>query len=400
MRFIHSRYYARQLQDRTTDLLLRRLQLPDYSSHCTATTLIRSLLLAAVAAVSIAAVVTLRSRRPSRETLRKAALATLPDYEHLQRLIPELLRADLPRRIRRLARRQRGSKKRRRFPIAIDLHGKVYYKRNQSPPEHARKGKRVGGTNYGHCYGTASLLLKGQYYIIALTPYQPREALVEVVKRLLRQTQKCGFSPKFVLCDRAFWSVAVFRYLKHAHYPFLTPVLSRGKKIDAPGGPTGTRIFFYDHPRGRYAYRMENRKRQGVWLTIVVSCHNRGGRKDQHGRYAWVYAIWGMAISTIQGVEECYRHRFRIESSYRLMEEARGRTSSRNEGLRLWYIVLAALMVNAWLALRWEISRQRLKGTHDWCWLNHMVKLCASLLAQETDDEPRGTPSMHVPLLQ
>ncbi len=106
MRFIHSRYYARQLQDRTTDLLLRRLQLPDYSSHCTATTLIRSLLLAAVAAVSIAAVVTLRSRRPSRETLRKAALATLPDYEHLQRLIPELLRADLPRRIRRLARRQ------------------------------------------------------------------------------------------------------------------------------------------------------------------------------------------------------------------------------------------------------------------------------------------------------
>ena len=187
-------------------------------------------------------------------------------------------------------------------------------------------------------------------------------------QRLLRQTQKCGFSPKFVLCDRAFWSVAVFRYLKHAHYPFLTPVLSRGKKIDAPGGPTGTRIFFYDHPRGRYAYRMENRKRQGVWLTIVVSCHNRGGRKDQHGRYAWVYAIWGMAISTIQGVEECY-HRFRIESSYRLMEEARGRTSSRNEGLRLWYIVLAALMVNAWLALRWEISRQRLKGTHDWCWL-------------------------------
>ena len=78
--FIHSRYYAQQLQDRTTDLLLRRLQLPDYSSHCTATTLIRSLLLAAVAAVSIAAVVTLRSRRPSRETLRKAALATLPDY--------------------------------------------------------------------------------------------------------------------------------------------------------------------------------------------------------------------------------------------------------------------------------------------------------------------------------
>ena len=216
--------------------------------------------------------------------------------------IPELLRADLPRRIRRLARRQRGSKKRRRFPIAIDLHGEVCYKRNQSPPEHARKGKRVGGTNYGHCYGTASLLLKGQYYIIALTPYQPREALVEVVKRLLRQTQKCGFSPKFVLCDGAFWSVAVFRYLKHAHYPFLTPVLSRGKKIDAPGGPTGTRIFFYDHPRGRYAYRMENRKRQGVWLTIVVSRHNRGGRKDQHGRYAWVYAIWGMAISTIQGI--------------------------------------------------------------------------------------------------
>ena len=75
MRFIHSRYYARQLQDRTTDLLLRRLQLPDYSSHCTATTLIRSLLLAAVAAVSIAAVVTLRSRRPFARNLAQGRIS-------------------------------------------------------------------------------------------------------------------------------------------------------------------------------------------------------------------------------------------------------------------------------------------------------------------------------------
>ena len=63
-----------------------------------------------------------------------------------------------------------------------------------------------------------------------------------------------------------------------------------------------------------------------------------------------------MSRSAARSAQERYRRRFRIESSYRLLETGRGRTSSRDEGLRLWYVVLAGLLVNEWLQLRRQAS--------------------------------------------
>src|SRR6202034_110151 len=98
------------------------------------------------------------------------------------------------------------------------------------PPAHVRKGQRLPGTAYSHQYATAALLRKGQYYTVALTPYAPDEDLAAVVRRLLRAATANGFTPRYVLMDRSFWSTDVFRYLQRARYPFLLPVLARGKK--------------------------------------------------------------------------------------------------------------------------------------------------------------------------
>ena len=80
-----------------------------------------------------------------------------------------------------------------------------------------------------------------------------------------------------------------------------------------------------------------------------------------------------MNLSTIVWVRECYRRRFRIESSYRLMEAARARTSSRNEAWRLWYVLVAALLINLWLHLRRQTSRLTQRTAREWYWWNRLL---------------------------
>jgi len=286
--------------------------------------------------------------------------------------------------------------------MAIDLHQVGYFKRQRTPPPHVRKGKYRPGTAYAHYYATASLLRKGQYYIVAATPYDPGEDLAAVVRRLLRQAAANGVSPRYVLMDRGFWSSAVFRYLQRAGYPFLIPVVARGKEATADRDPTGTRIFFHGCPTGRYRYRVGQRRgRQTATVTIVVQRRNRRGQHGRHGRYARVYALWRMDLSSIARVRESYRRRFRIESSYRLLEEVRGRTSTRDEAWRLWYVLLAILLVNVWLALRQTASRGRATGARERHWWNRLLVALTWMLLQESANEPRpNSPTDPKPLLQ
>ena len=387
MRASQYRQLAHELQDRTTGLLLQHLRPADFSRRCTALVLLSSLVLAAARQLSLAAVAAVRRRCPSRETLRQALYATLPAYDELRRRLPALLRAALPRGLTR----HRG---RRRYPMVIDLHRIPYSKRGRTPPAHVRKGQRLAGTRYAHDYATASLLRKGQYFVVAVTPYDPGESLADVSRRLLRQAAGLGFSPRYVLMDRTFWAADVFRYLQRARTPFLIPVAARGKTADAPGGPGGTRVFFHS-PSGQYAYRVANKQQQTAAVTILVQRRNHAGRDGKHGRYAWAYALWRVDLSTARSARESYRRRFRIESSYRLLETGRGRTSSRDEGLRLWYVVLAVLLVNQWLQLRREAARRWGPGEAGRCWCLELLTVLAQVLLETPEAAGPETTQSH-----
>jgi putative transposase len=391
MRAPQYRHCAQQVQAQTIALLQQQLRPRAFSRRCSAWQLLSSFVLATACCLSLSAVAAVRRRSPSRETLFKAWRATLPGYARLLHAVPRLLRAALPAGLRRRAAR------RRRYPLAIDLHAVPYYKRDRTPPAPVRKGKRFPGTVYSHQYASACLLCKGRYYTVALTPYYPGEDMAGVVRRLLRQAAGNGFAPRYVLMDRSFWSADVFRYLQRARYPFLLPVLARGKRPDKPGGPTGTQQFLHGLCRsGCYAYTVRNRRKQAATVTIVVHRRNYAGRHGKHGRYTWAYALWRVRLGTIPWVRESYRRRFRIESSYRLLETARGRTNSRQPGLRLWYVLLALLLANAWLQVRWELSRQHgAAPTWEPCWCKRLLAALAQVLW--TQSEPRSTQAPNQP---
>ena len=391
MRNSYYTHSARSIRYETVAILQQHLHPHDYK-RCSAYWILSCLILIAAAQLSIAAAAALRGGR-SHETLRKALLATLPPYQRTLQQMPRLLLASLPRGLRKRI-RQRKKGKRRRYPMVIDLHAVPYYKRGKAPPSHVRKGKRLSGTSYSHQYATAALLHKGRYYTVALTPYSPGEDTVTVVKRLMQQASAIGFTPRYLLLDRHFWSVDVFRYLQHARYPFMVPMVARGKKATQPGGPTGTWAFLHGRKSGWYTYVLTKRhSRKKAKVSIGVQCHNEAGKKGRHGRWAWGYAVWRMPVSSVRWLHESYRRRFRIESSYRMLEACRGRTSSRNETLRLWYVVVAVLMLNRWLDLRREGSR---RGVVEHWWNRLLTALMMILLMESYADVV--TPATECPL--
>lgn len=338
----------------------KHLKLQDHGPKCTASVLLAVLFYAAARITSIAAACKALVQAPSNQAVGAALLATLPDTTELERRINRALAANLPKALRR-----------RRQALAIDLVLVPYHGQPLEDPNEIYRAQPKSGTSHFHAYATAYVIRKGCRFTVALTAVRRGEALDEVLWRLLRQATQAGMPPRYLLLDRGFYSVDVIRYLQAARYPFLMPVVSRGRKADHPNGPSGTRVFATWKRSGWGAYTLTNARQRTATVSICVKCRNYRGQWRRHGRQALVYAFWGLEPSSYQWVHETYRLRFGIESSYRQLHQARIRTCTRSPLLRLLYVAVALLLRNVWVWLHREVlARGRRGGRID---LNQMV---------------------------
>ena len=99
-------------------------------------------------------------------------------------------------------------------------------------------------------------------------------------------------------------------------------------------------------------------------FTVAVACHGRErSRSGKHKKpRTLLYAVLGTSVPRRLPrlkplkISAEYSRRFGIESSYRQLNEARGRTSSRSPMLRLLYAGIALLLRNLWVLCRWIVS--------------------------------------------
>jgi hypothetical protein len=215
-------------------LLQDQLQLTDFSPACTARILLAVVLAATARLTSLFAAGLRLAAAPAAETLRKALLASLPTLRELEDRCNDALAAHLPRRLRR--RKQR---------LALDLTLVPYHGRYYLDPKEIVRGQAKSGTTHFHAYATVYLIFRGQRFTIALTVVHDGEPLKEVIRRLLGRATAAGVRPALLLLDREFYSVDVIRYLQAARYPFLMPLVCRGRKADHPKGPSGSRVYRY-----------------------------------------------------------------------------------------------------------------------------------------------------------
>ncbi len=351
MRPHHRTLNRQQVHRSATRYLQEHVPLCDYKRKVSAPTLWAVLLVAAAGITSIHAACEHLDGLASEETIRKALYASMPEFAELQRQLNRALAGRLPRALRRRPQR-----------LAIDLTLIPYHGEPFRDPAEVYRGLAKDGTSHFHAYATAYVVLKGQRFTVALTAVAKGEPLKEVLRRLLKQARSVGVRPRLLLLDRGFYGVDVIRYLQAARYPFLMPVVIRGRKADDPRGPGGTRVFAVKKHSGWFEYTVRGGTKRTARVSICVSCRNYRGQWTRHGRQALVYACWGVRDRSCAWVRETYRSRFGIESSYRQMNQARGRTSTRRPELRLLYAGLALVLRNEWVWLHFAVLSTPRRG--------------------------------------
>jgi len=343
---------SRHVHAHATHLLQKHVRLRDHGPKSRAWVLWTVLFYAASRITSLAAACAALRDAPADTTAHDALLATLPNRTELQRRLNRALQGDLPHALRR-----------RRQPLAVDLTLLPYHGQPLKDLSEIFRSQAKSGTSHFHAYATAYVIRKGQRFTVALTSVARSEGMAAILKRLLRIAAKASVRPRYLLLDRGFCSVEVIRYLHAARLAWLMPLTLRGRKPVHPQGVSGSRRFATWKRSGWDHYTMTNTAGRRVTFRVCVKCRNRRGERGRRGREALVYA-WDGALrpSSHTWIQETYRSRFGIETSYRQLNQARIRTCTRDPLLRLLYVAVALLLRNVWVWLHWELLAERQRG--------------------------------------
>jgi putative transposase len=342
---------TRQVHDLAAGWIAEYLEFGDYGRRCKLPVLISVLLFAAARAKSIADACLRLRNAPCGETIFNALAAWLPLHAVVERRLCAALAAKLP-----------GSLRKKRQRLAIDLTEIPYHGRPQRDRRELRRGKPKGGSTHFHAYATVYVVRHGERFTLAMTYVWKDDTLRDVVRRLMQKVRKIGVQVDFLLLDREFYSLDVVRYLKRARYPFLMPVVRRGRRPQCLAKARGP-WKFWSWKRSGWATHMLQNKGRRERVDICVAVDNYAGRWGKRGRRILVYACWGIRRATPAWIRETYRTRYGIESSYRQMNQGRIRTCSRNPALRLLFVGIALILRNAWVLIHRTFLAER-RGPH------------------------------------
>ena len=339
MRQRHYSMTMRDVYNYAAVILLPQLRWSDVGYKCKAETLLKIAFYAAANLCSLYAACRRLADTPSDESVRNALSSLCPDQGSiLEAQFNASFGEQLPKALRK--RHQR---------LAIDLTLLPYHGQAHQREDELYRSEAKSGTTHFHAYASCYVVHAGRRFTIALRRVEHGCKMVEVVRSLLREAAKVGIRPLLLLLDRGFYSVEVVRYLQAARYPFLMPVVIRGRKVKHPKGPSGTRVFALQKRSGWSQYTMTNAEGKTATFTVCIHCRNSRGRYRRRGRKTLVYAYGGINPKTTSWVYETYRLRFAIETSYRQLQQARITTTTRNPIMRLLFVGIALYLRNVWV---------------------------------------------------
>jgi putative transposase len=223
--------------------------------------------------------------------------------------------------------------------MAIDLNLQPYYG-TPSPEElpYIYRSKAHAGTCSFYAYATCYVIRKGKRVTIALTPVRRDDRMVGVMSRLFDRVNRLGIPIKRLYMDRGFFSVPVIRWLQARDVPFVMPVILRGKH-------GGTRQLVQTGKSYKTTYTMTSQRYGSVTFDVWVVGVYSNGKHGKHGHEFFAYAVYQVSLG-LRAVHQDYRLRFGIESSYRLKNTCRIKTTIKQPVVRFFFVGIAFLLID------------------------------------------------------
>lgn len=236
--------------------------------------------------------------------------------------------------------------------FAIDFTLIPYYGEAKEEGDVVSSMARQGTTRF-FAYATIYTILRNKRYTLAVKYCRKGEKLIEVIDYLLNEVTGAGLKVGKLYLDREFYTIDVINHLKGKGIPFIVPCVARGKS-------GGIRRLLKGRQSYSATYTMRSNGKEATFQVNVVVRYYKG-KWNRHGMEYFAFAVYDIDIPAGKTHKE-YRKRFGIESSYKLMNAARARTSSRDPVLRLLYVALGFLLMNIWIYLHWLYVSIRRRG--------------------------------------
>jgi putative transposase len=241
----------------------------------------------------------------------------------------------------------------RAYEFSIDTTDDPYYGKTTSENDnYIVGGKSKKSSNKFYRYASLYLVHNQIKITIAILPVREGVNNLEYVQRFIELIERMNFQVKVLLLDRGFYSVKIFRYLLNNDIPHIVPVFKRGKKILEMLSVMKSR---------REQYRIRSQEDGILDITIAFDLQYLKGRFDKNGEVLYGYVIYGIDW-TPRKIYKTYRRRFAIEASYRLRNQVRPRTSTRNPTFRYLMAIISLLLVNTWVYFKWKYFSLKQRG--------------------------------------
>jgi len=228
------------------------------------------------------------------------------------------------------------------YEFAVDYTNDPYYgKKDSSNEKYVIGGQAKKSTNSFYSYVSLYIINKNERFTISVLPVEKNKTKVEYLSHFINLIKKLNFNIKILCLDREFYSIDVFEFLQSNQVPHIVPVVKKGNQMK--------HILKGNKARSEQ-YVMGNSKKN-ILLDIVIDVKYLKGKRKKRGCENLGFVVFGVKWSP-RKVSTVYRRRFAIESSYRMRNVVKPKTSSKNAIIRYFYALISFLLKNIWLYLQ------------------------------------------------
>ena len=239
--------------------------------------------------------------------------------------------------------------------LAIDLNLLPFYGiPNAVEAPYIYRSQAKAGTTCFFAYATIYVICRNKRVTLGIHAVPRQETLVATITYLLAMLSPRRIRVKRLFLDRGFYSVPVIRWVKALNFPFLMPAIIRGKT-------GGTRQLLIGRTSYATNYTLNSPQYGSVTCQMAVVCNYYKGFKGKHGIQYSLYVVYRIKVALDQ-LHHHYKKRFGIETSYRIKNPCRIRTTTKNPVVRLLFVALAFILVNLWVYLLWHFVSRTQRG--------------------------------------
>jgi Transposase DDE domain len=280
--------------------------------------------------------------------------------------------------------------KKTRLRLAVDFNLIPYYGEPSVDelPYIYRSQAKLGTCSF-YAYATLCIIDNNKRFTVAIRAVRKEETIVAILTYLLAELDGYNLQINKLYLDRGFFTVAVIRWLQALDIPFSMPAIRRGKK-------GGINQFLVGRKSYKTTYTMTSKQGDSVTLELAIICKYRKGKRKKKGIEYLVYVIHKLTTS-LNHIHQDYRKRFGIETSYRLKNVCRIRTTSKNPIARLLFVGISFVLVNIWINLLWRKVSQPRQGSRLIYRSFFPLKQMLSFLSQVIDKQFKLVEGIYIP---